>query len=135
MYAQRGLQGRKAESTVISLRPRRVMGHLEAASSFLFTQANLLSVLAHIVARMARSEEVHIINMLPSKPRSHDGGSHILDSFSFPPAQDLHIPFCNMMSIQPSDQMFARFKGGACPKSSGNSGKTSSYWSNLDRYC
>lgn len=133
MCAQRELQGRKAASTVISLRPRRVVGHLEAGSSFLFTQANLSSVLAQSVARMARSE-VHIINTLPSKPRSHGGGSRILDSFSFP-AQGLRTPFCNTMSIQPSGQMFARFNGGARPKSSGNSGKTSYDWSNLDRHC
>lgn len=65
-------EGRQSEGepTVISLRPRRVMGRLEAGSAFLFTQADLLSVLAHGVARMARSEEVHIINTLPSKPRS-----------------------------------------------------------------
>lgn len=117
VYAQRELQGGREserESKVISLRPRRVMKHLEVGSSFLFTQANLFSVLAHGVARTARSE-VHIINTLPSKPRWPGGGSHSLDSFSFP-AQGLHVPFCNTMSIQSSGQMFARFKGGDASK-------------------
>lgn len=66
--AQLGLKGRQAEgsSTVILFRPRRVMDCLGANSSFLFTQAKLLSALAPGVARMAGSEEVHIINTLPS---------------------------------------------------------------------
>lgn len=34
---------------------------------------------------------------------------------SFPP-EGLHIPFCNTTSIQPSGQMFARFKEEASPR-------------------
>lgn len=64
-------EGRVREvSTAILLRPQRVMEGLGADSSLLFTQANLLSASAHSAARMAGSEEVHIINTFPSPFRS-----------------------------------------------------------------
>lgn len=60
-------EGRVKEvSRAILLRPQRVMEGLRADSSFLFTQANLLSASASSAARMAGSEEVHIINTFPS---------------------------------------------------------------------
>ena len=74
MCAQLGLKGRQGEGSVHSqfcLDHEGVSSVLVQKALFCFHRQTFLSVLVHSVARMAGSEEVHIINTLPTKLSSH----------------------------------------------------------------